>query len=303
MGHVTWGDQLLSEMSDRDLRRWCLAQAKGYRPQAKTLDVWIAILRAFDDIGTPMTVRQMFYALVSRALIPKTEPGYDQVGYHLLNMRRGSVIPYRFLADNTRWMRKPRSYRSLRDFLQANQALYRKAIWADLPARVEIWIEKDALAGVVNEVTEPWDVPLMVTRGFPSETFVYEAVEAIKAGKKPTYVYYFGDFDPSGMAIATGLAAKMRAWTDLVTFTHVAVQPEHIRAWDLPTRPTKKTDSRAKHWHAASVELDAIPADRLRQLVRDCIEQHVPEGHLHAIHLAEQAERDTLEVLAASWEA
>jgi Protein of unknown function C-terminus (DUF2399) len=259
--------------------------------------VWLAILRAFDAIGVPMTVRQMFYALVTLVVIAKTEQGYGQVGYHLLNMRRCAAIPYSFIADNTRWMRKPRSYSSLAEFLEASQALYRKAIWDELPVRVEVWIEKDALAGVVYDVTEPWDVPLMVTRGFPSETFVYEAVEAIKEENKPTHIYYFGDYDPSGVSIATGLAAKMRDWTELVTFEHVAVRPEQIISMNLPTRPTKKSDSRAKGWGDESVELDAIPANVLRQMVEGCITRHVPAGHRDAIALAEGAERETLEEL------
>jgi uncharacterized protein DUF2399 len=303
MGHLTKGDRPLAEAPDKELLGWCyaLAQQHDYRPQMKTLWVWLAILRAFDDIGTPMTVRQMFYALVSSGAIPKTEQGYDQVGYYLLNMRRCGVIPYSFIADNTRWMRKQHTYASLADFLDASQELYRKAVWDEQPVRVEVWIEKDALASVVYEVTDPWDVPLMVTRGFPSETFVYEAVEAIKEENKPTHVYYFGDYDPSGVAIATGLAAKMGAWTSLVTFEHMAVRREQIDTTGLQTRPTKKTDSRAKGWRDDSVELDAIPANVLRQMVRDCLEQHISERQLHAVMMAERAERETLQMIASQW--
>jgi hypothetical protein len=296
------GETPISQMLTSSLVEWCRGRCTDYNPQEKTLIVWDAILRVFDAIGTPMTVRQMFYALVARAIIEKTEQGYDQVGYNLLNMRRQQVIPYGFIADNTRYMRKPRTYASVGEFLQRSQEFYRKAVWDELPDRVEIWIEKDALAGVVYRVTDPWDVPLMVTRGFPSETFVYESVNAINEGEKPTQVYYFGDFDPSGVAIATGTAAKMQRWTDLITFTHVAVTPEQIVHMNLPTRPTKKSDSRAKSWTAESVELDAIPANILRQMVQDCIERHIPAGHLEAIEEAEDAERQTLAQLREMWE-
>jgi Protein of unknown function C-terminus (DUF2399) len=301
VGAVTIGDTGVEETSDGEILTWCRAKCQHYTPQEKTLRIWLAILRAFDAIGVPMTVRQMFYALVARAIIEKTEQGYEQVGYHLLNMRRQKVVPYGFIADNTRYMRKPRSYASLEEFLQSSQHFYRKSVWETLPDRVEIWIEKDALAGVVYDVTEPWDVPLMVTRGFPSETFVYEAVEAINAAEKPTYVYYFGDFDPSGVAIATGTAAKMQRWTGLITFTHVAVTPEQIVRMNLPTRPTKKSDSRAKSWTAESVELDAIPANILRQLVEDCIRIHVPAHHLEWVQDIAQLERETLKRMTEDW--
>jgi hypothetical protein len=125
----------------------------------------------------------------------------------------------------------------VRDFLEKSQALYRRAIWDELPETVEIWVEKDALAGVTYEVTNRWDVPLMVTRGFSSETFVYEAAEAIKTTGKPTYIYYFGDWDPSGVAIPEDLVRKLGQRTSLVDLTRVAVTPEQIRRLRLPNPP------------------------------------------------------------------
>lgn len=286
----------LADVSDRGVSAWLreYCERQCLRVQPRTVPTWVAAVRAFDTIGVPMTVRQMFYALVSRGCIPKTEQGYDQVGYHLLRMRRTGLIPYRFIADNTRWMRKPRTYGSVREFLEKSQALYRRAIWDDLPGAVEIWIEKDALAGVVYQVTHRWDVPLMVTRGFSSETFVYEAAEAINASGKPTHVYYFGDWDPSGVAIPEDLRRKLERWTSLVKLTRVAVTREQIRRLGLHTRPTKRTDSRAKGWDGGSVELDAIPANLLRAMVDECIRFHVPHGHVEAMARVEAAERDTL---------
>jgi hypothetical protein len=115
-------------LTNEDLGTWCQAKPDDYRPHAKTVNLWVSILQAVDDIGTPMTIRQMFYALVSRGVLEKTEQGYDQVGYHLLKMRRYGAILYSFIADNTRWMRKQRSYGLLREFLIASQALDRKSL-------------------------------------------------------------------------------------------------------------------------------------------------------------------------------
>jgi hypothetical protein len=97
VGAVVIGDTGVEEMSDGEILTWCRAKCQDYTPQEKTLRIWLAILRAFDAIGVPMTVRQMFYALVARAIIEKTEQGYEQVGYHLLNMRRQRVVPYGFI--------------------------------------------------------------------------------------------------------------------------------------------------------------------------------------------------------------
>lgn len=225
MGGITIGKRPVSEFSNQELLAWITEGEgdNGYKVRNRTAALWVAVLRAFDEAGPPMTVRQIFYALVSRGAIPKTEPAYQQACYHVLQMRRRGQIPYNFISDNTRWMRKPRSYTSLDNFLEISQSAYRRALWANQDAYVEIWIEKDALAGVAFEITKEWDVPLMVTRGFPSETFVHDAAEAMKGQDKPIYLYYFGDYDPSGVAIPENTRDKLRGFGASFHFETVAV--------------------------------------------------------------------------------
>jgi hypothetical protein len=181
------------------------------------------------------------------------------------------------------------------NFLAQSQQTYRRSLWADQAVYVEIWIEKDALAGVVSEVTNHWDVPLMVTRGFPSETFVYEAAQHIRNLGRPAYLYYFGDFDPSGVSISDNLGGKLDDWLGAsVMFERMAVTPDQVVTMNLPTRPTKRKDKRAKSWAGDSVELDAIPANELRHMVEDCITRHIDRAALQRIERVEAVERDTL---------
>lgn len=265
--------------------------------RAKSAAVWVAVMRAFQQAGVPQTVRQVFYKLTTLGAAPKTEQGYKQVAYHLLNMRRAGVVPYWWIADNTRWTRKPASYDDLSEFLTISRDAYRRALWADQRDYVEVWCEKDALAGVLYEVTAVYDVPLMVTRGFSSETFVYEAAQVIKRKGKPTYIYYFGDYDPSGIAARDDVKRKLADMGARVNFEAAAVLREQIAAMGLPTRPTKKTDSRAKGWKGDSVELDAIPADVLRGLATEVIVRHVDRLQLAATKRAERLERESLEIV------
>jgi hypothetical protein len=245
----------------------------------------------------PMTVRQVFYQLVSRGVIAKTEAEYKQTVVRLLTaMRRSEEIPFGWIADNTRWMRKPRTYSSLGDMLEQSTRLYRRALWDDQDAYVEVWLEKDALAGVLYQETEPWDVPLMVTRGYASVSYLYEAAAAIDAEGKPAYLYYFGDFDPSGCDITRAVERGLREFAPdaEIHFQRVAVTREQIEAWDLPTRPTKQTDSRSKNFDGESVEVDAIPPARLRTMVRECIERHIDREALERTRMIEEQERHTL---------
>jgi hypothetical protein len=116
-----------------------------------------------------MTVRQVFYQAVSRGVIAKTEGEYKSTVCRLLtDMRLDGVIPFGWIAENTRWMRKPRTYSSMESALENTASTYRRQVWDNQGAYVEIWLEKEALAGVVVDITSEFDVPLMVTRGYPS---------------------------------------------------------------------------------------------------------------------------------------
>lgn len=246
--------------------------------------------------AAPMTVRQVYYQAVTRGLIDKTEQQYKAICRLLVLMRRAGDIAYEDIADNTRWMRKPKTYGSIDDALAETARLYRRQVWADLDCRVEVWLEKEALAGVLVDVTARWDVPLMVTRGYPSLSFLHAAGEAIAASDIETFIYYFGDRDPSGVDIARHVASSLQEFAGdvKVTFESVAVTAEQIGRLGLPTRPTKRTDSRARGWQGGSVEVDAIHPSQLRAMAEERIKRHIPDGHLDVLLAAEASERSAL---------
>jgi len=249
----------------------------------------------------PMTVRQLFYQMVSRGIIEKTEGAYKNIVVRLLgDMRRDGDIPFGWITDSTRWMRKPRSFSSLEDALNRTAQTYRRALWDSQPDYVEVWLEKEALAGVLYVVTAKWDVPLMVTRGYPSLTYLYEAAETIQEYGKPTYLYYFGDYDPSGLDITRSVEHGIQEFAPEINFTleRVAVTREQIEELSLPTRPTKQTDSRSKNFEGESVEVDAIPPHQLRELAQQCIAGHIDEAQLKTLEIAEESEREILMKIA-----
>jgi hypothetical protein len=249
------------------------------------------------EAGKPMTVRQVFYQATVKDLVEKTEAGYAKVQRALADMRRDGAIPYDWIADNTRWQRKPRTFDSIEDALEQTAQFYRKALWADADADVEIWLEKDALAGVVYPVTGLYDVPLMVARGYASLSFLYNAAEVIKDLDVPACLYHLGDYDPSGVNAGEKIEATLQEMAPYseIHFKRIAVTQRQIMKWDLPTRPTKSSDTRAKKFgDEESVELDAIEPNRLRDLVRDVIERHLPPEQLQHLKRVEEIEREEL---------
>jgi hypothetical protein len=249
----------------------------------------------------PQTVRQVFYAATVRGSIPKVEKEYQKTIVRLLvEMREAGAVPFEWIADNTRWQRKPSSFTGLGECLVSCAQSYRRDLWNSMPVYVEIWCEKDALAGVLLEETRVYDVPLMVAKGYSSITFLHSAAKAIQAKGKPAYIYHFGDLDPSGVDAARDIEAKLRRYAPEaeIHFERPAVTRAQVEQWNLPTRPTKQTDTRAKKFAGTSVELDAIPAEKLRQLVRECIERHVDQHQVSILKIAEESEREFLKSVA-----
>jgi hypothetical protein len=250
----------------------------------------------------PCSVRGAYYQAASvHQIVEKTESGYDKVQRALVKLRRAGRIPYRHITDNTRWQIKPTTYDSLTEALEATAALYRRAVWSDVNGYVEVWLEKDALAGVIQPITAKYDVPLMVARGFSSLSFLYSAAQDISRLRKAAYIYHLGDLDPSGDCAAKKIEQTLREFAPNaeIHFERLAVTDQQIEAWDLPTRPTKQTDSRAKSFgRKHNVELDAINPNVLRELVEWSIKKHLPAHQLTVLKVAEDSEREMLELFA-----
>jgi hypothetical protein len=272
-----------------------LYQASPIKRRATKAEVEDRRGRFYDIIEQmkSMIVRQVFYQATVREFIEKSPSGYDKVQTDLVKMRRSGDLPYGWLVDNTRWQRRPRTFNSVREALHDTARLYRKAMWADTDAYVEVWLEKDALAGVVYPVTDLFDVPLMVARGYASLSFLYGAAEHINELDVPVHIYHLGDFDPSGVNAGEKIEETLRemAPSAEIHFERLAVTPEQIEAWNLPTRPTKASDSRSKGFGDISVELDAIRPDLLRAIVKTAIERHLPAVQFDKLKIAEASER------------
>ncbi|CAI7979449.1 conserved hypothetical protein [Frankia sp. Hr75.2] len=269
---------------------------KRQRRNSAQLDALDAAIVQVVTEDAPLTLRGVYYRVLSLGAVEKSENDYRAIGRELLKLRRTGVIPYTSITDGTRWIMKPTSWDSLGEMLDDAAASYRRALWHDQPAHVEVYAEKDAIAGILHDVTARWDVPLGVLRGYASESFTWNVAEAIKAQGKAAYVYHFGDHDPSGVNQFEVFAERVRGFAPDadITFVRAAVTPEQIEQWALPTRPTKQSDTRARNFTGESVEIDAVRSPVLRDLVERSITQHIDPYRLAAIREVEASERDLL---------
>lgn len=286
--------------------RACPTRAR--RTKAEVAAVRAAII---DILGSdrPQTVRQVFYQLVVRDVIKKTEAEYQQTVIRLLtDMRLAGQVPWDWIVDESRRTRKTRTFDSVTDALYDTALYYRRSALRDCDVYIEIWCEKEALSGIIYDAASDYDVPVIVSKGMPSLTQVYTSFVSIyraaKAGKR-SYLFQFGDHDPTGCLIPSVIESRLNEFCEQhdcrrPVVERVALTEDQIALYGLPTRPTKRDgNSHAKGFSGDSVELDALPSGELRSLVRDCIEKHISRTELAVLREAEKSERDIIKKLVA----
>jgi hypothetical protein len=250
------------------------------------------------EAESSLTIRHLFYRMVSQGLIEKTEAEYNNVVIRLaLQLRRSGEIPAGKIVDGTRLYRKPRLFDSVEQALAETASMYRRNYWTDAEQLVEVWCEKEAVSGFLFEVTHPLGVPLMITRGFASETVAQSVAEELRQDGRPLTIFFVSDHDPSGDQIPTDVLRRIEFYAPdaKIRLVRVAVTLEQIEAYRLPTRPTKRdSNSHAKNFVGDSVEVDAMPPSILKALLRGSIERRMNPHRLKILREAEQSERGFL---------
>jgi hypothetical protein len=280
---------------------------RGYadwRPQAKTralLEQVQEVFATYEDF-LPLTVRQVFYALVGTFDYPKTENAYERLCEHLVRARRAEMIPFDWLRDDGVTVMQHRWFDGPADFWDhvGRQAQgYERNKQFRQPVGVELWTEAAGMMPQLDRVAAEYSVPVYSCGGFASLPAVRQIVDRAYARNVPTVLLHVGDFDPSGEAIfdhiagdaSEFLAADRVIGTQTMTAERVALTAAQVAAYDLPTSPAKSTDSRSARWDGGTCQLEALPPDRLAAIVRAALECHL-DGDLLARHEeAQRAER------------
>jgi hypothetical protein len=283
-------------------------QTRSRRTKAEMEEIRKAIIDVLNDVH-PQTIRQVFYQLVARAIIEKLEKEYKGTVVRLLTeMRMDDTIPFEWIVDQTHNRVVYRTYNSLAEAAHRTARFYRRNALAECPDYLEIYVDKQALAGFVHEAAGEYDVPVI-----PGGTFlspIHQSATCIRQawrdGKK-SYVYQFGDYDATGLVTARSsektliqICAKLGCPPPV--FERIALTPAQIKKYKLPTRPSKTFEEGNRHARnfkgigkkGESVELDALPAAILKLLVTGVIERHINPWELETLRAAEESERKLL---------
>ena len=220
-------------------------------------------------------------------------------------LRKDALLPLDWLIDVSRNPRGGQGWNEsvevfLDGLIERIPRMYSLNLLADHEFSIQVWLEKEALIGVIERTINKWDVPLLPAKGYSSLSFLKDAASSLEYKDRPAKIFHFGDYDPSGQnAIETvqrdlpRLAPKTARHG--IEFNVVAVLPRHIEEMNLPTRLTNKDDPRAEKFGSdVSVELDAIEPNVLRQMVDEVLQPCFPPGAIETLELHQEAGREQI---------
>lgn len=261
------------------------------RSAPKYDEIVMASLEVFDQYDTAITLRQLYYRLVARLLIPNTINSYKRLSRVLVKAREQGDVPINCLEDRSRRIlgKGDTGFYSAEEYLkrklnslQDSWKGFHMPMWDDQPRYVLISLEKDALSRLVSRIANNYSVRTFPTRGYPSFSYVQGMAKYMETRLegKHVVVLYYGDFDPSGIDIERDLEDRLaRYGAKDFSVTRIALTADQIKQYNLPPMPVKRSDARAEGFMAEhgdkSVELDALDPNLFQKIVEKSIRSNI----------------------------
>jgi len=237
------------------------------------------IIQDYAEQGYDLTLRQLYYQFVSRDLIPNSQKEYKKLGSIINDARLAGFIDWNAIVDRTRHLRELAHWEKPKDIISASIEQFRIDKWSNQEYRPEVWIEKDALIGVLSNVCEELDIPYFSCRGYTSQSEMWRAAQRLcghMQNNQVPYIIHLGDHDPSGMDMSRDIEERLYNFgvTDL-TFSRIALNRDQIDQYNPPPNPAKLTDSRCRVYinrHGSeSWELDALEPQVIHSLIENIV--------------------------------
>lgn len=243
-----------------------------------------AICDEYAGQGYDLTLRQLYYQFVARGLLANRQTEYKRLGSIVNDARLAGLIDWSHVVDRTRNLMALNHWGTPEDIISASAAQFRTDRWADQPYWVEVWVEKDALTGVIGQTADRLDVPWFSCRGYTSQSELWGAAmrhrRHERTGQK-VIVIHLGDHDPSGIDMSRDIADRLALFGASTEVQRIALNMPQVLQYDPPPNPAKLTDSRAEGYIAAhgesSWELDALDPTVLDALITQAVEDHRDE--------------------------
>lgn len=285
--------------------------------KATVVNQIVATVEKYQDMGYPLTLRQLHYQFVSQNWIVNHITAYKKLGKILDDCRYGGLIDWDAIEDRGRETTFAYYEHSVPAALERTKNCYRLDRQIGQENHVEVWTEKDALSNILGKVTNKYTVGLAVNKGYTSSSAIYEAYQRFltcyRAGQK-VIILYFGDHDPSGLDMVRDVRERLELmfrngneqgtdiedWLDDDGFQviQIGLNMKQIKKYKLPPNPAKLTDSRSdkyiEQFGAMSWEVDALEPQVLAQIVEEQILAHIDNDMVEEIKAQEIKDKETI---------
>lgn len=277
----------------------CFYIKKFQSATLKELMICRDIISDYESIGIKLTLRQLYYQLVTKNLITNEEKSYQKLSRLIGDARLAGLIDWDAIEDRLRQPHSPPEFRDLPDLLEAACFSYRLPRWEGQEWYAELWVEKDALASVLLPIARRYHVTLMVNRGYSSLSAMYESAKRFRSfGRKPI-LFYLGDHDPSGEDMVRDIKDRMTLLGvhDLIV-EKLALTTDQVETFHPPPNPTKMKDPRAAEYiekHGYSCwEVDALPPESLTSIIESAIDGILDRNLFDAVVEKEEIDKKKL---------
>lgn len=269
------------------------------------------IIAEYQSRGFTLTVRQLYYQFVARDWIKNTPQNYERVASVVDDARKAGLIDWNAIEDRTRFLRGFDHYDDPQAFLNSYVEDYKENVWRDQDYHVEVWIEKDALLGVVEGACNDLRVNYFACRGYPSSSELYKAGKRLRryrdSGKWPI-VFYLGDHDPSGLQMVLNSDSALQTYgrNNDVEVKALALTRDQIDEYAPPPNYAKESDSRYA-WYVDTTgtddcwELDALDPGVIDAVIRDNVEGVLDRDKFDHNMFTEAARRDTMRSVVSEY--
>lgn len=269
------------------------------------------IIGEYQQQGFTLTLRQLYYQFVARGLIANKQTEYKRLGSIINDARLAGLLDWSAIEDRTRNVRSVSTWDDPSDILQAVANQYRSKRWDTQPCHVEVWIEKDALVGVIEPVCEELLIPYFACRGYTSQSEQWRAGKrfrrALDEGKS-VVVLHLGDHDPSGIDMTRDNLERLAMFAESadVEVRRLALNFDQVKRHKPPPNPAKESDSRIGGYSAVyggkCWELDALDPPVIDKIIRDAVDEVLDQDAWAEAVDRENRQRNILTKLSTRWE-
>jgi len=283
---------------------------KSFQPDTlRRIDQANQIIDEYQAQGFTLTLRQLYYQFVSRDLIANTVRSYKVLGSILNDARLAGLIDWDALEDRTRNLRSSPHWSSPKAIVSACAAQFAVDLWDSQGHYVEVWIEKDALIGVIEGICTELDVPYFACRGYTSQSEMWGAaqrlIEREDAGLQ-TSVIHLGDHDPSGIDMTRDIQDRLELFGSSAVVHRIALLYDQVQRYSPPPNPAKTTDARyrgyVRQYGGESWELDALEPNVIVELVREAVEARIDREAWQEALNKQTIGRDRLTNVSDRWD-